>query len=80
MEPPSQRCGRRPVLDPFGAVIPGLYAAGSVSSPHSRAKDGGFHIADALAFGRVAGRSAAAASATSTNLEDISASAAGTVG
>ncbi|GIH71154.1 FAD-dependent oxidoreductase [Sphaerimonospora thailandensis] len=47
------------VLDPFGSVIPGLYAAGSVSSTYSWAKDGGFHIADALAFGRVAGRHAA---------------------
>ncbi|MFE3054557.1 FAD-dependent oxidoreductase [Nocardia sp. NPDC059239] len=47
------------VLDPFGAVIPGLYAAGNVSSTYSWCKDGGFHIADALAFGRVAGRHAA---------------------
>jgi succinate dehydrogenase/fumarate reductase flavoprotein subunit len=47
------------VLDPFGAVIPGLYAAGSVSSTYSWAKDAGFHIGDALAFGRVAGRRAA---------------------
>jgi succinate dehydrogenase/fumarate reductase flavoprotein subunit len=47
------------VLDPFGAVVPGLYAAGSVSSTYSWAKDAGFHIADALAFGRVAGRHAA---------------------
>ncbi|WP_300681274.1 FAD-dependent oxidoreductase [Nocardioides sp.] len=51
------------VLDPFGDVIAGLYAAGSVSSTYSWGKDGGFHIADALAFGRVAGRSAAAAAA-----------------
>ena len=48
------------VLDPFGRVIPGLYAAGTVSSTYSWCKDGGFHIADALAFGRVAGRTAAA--------------------
>ncbi|MGX1811635.1 FAD-dependent oxidoreductase [Nocardia sp. NPDC055321] len=48
------------VLDPFGAPIPGLYAAGNVSSTYSRCKDGGFHIADALAFGRVAGQHAAA--------------------
>ena len=41
-------------------MIPGLYAAGTVSSTYSWCKDGGFHIADALAFGRVAGRSAAA--------------------
>ncbi|MEV0332930.1 hypothetical protein [Nocardia sp. NPDC050717] len=38
----------------------GLYAAGAVSFTYSWAKDGGFHIADCLAFGRVAGREAAA--------------------
>jgi succinate dehydrogenase/fumarate reductase flavoprotein subunit len=48
------------VLDPFGAVIPRLYAAGCVSSTYSWSKDGGMHIDDALAFGRVAGRTAAA--------------------
>lgn len=54
----NERCE---VLDPFGEVIVGLYAAGSVSSTYSWAKDGGFHIGDALAFGRVAGRAASAA-------------------
>lgn len=49
------------VLDVFGKVIPNLYAAGIVSSTYSWCKDGGFHIADALAFGRVAGRTAAGA-------------------
>ena len=48
------------VLDPFGEPIGRLYAAGTVSSTYSRCKDGGFHIGDALAFGRVAGRNAAA--------------------
>ena len=48
------------VLDVSGRVIPRLYAAGNVSSTYSWCKDGGFHIADALAFGRVAGRTAAA--------------------
>ncbi|KQY54284.1 MULTISPECIES: FAD-dependent oxidoreductase [unclassified Nocardioides] len=48
------------VLDPFGDVIDGLYAAGSVSSTYSWARDSGMHIADALAFGRVAGRTASA--------------------
>jgi succinate dehydrogenase/fumarate reductase flavoprotein subunit len=47
------------VLDPFGAVIPRLYAAGCISSTYSWNKDGGMHIADSLAFGRVAGRTAA---------------------
>ncbi|WP_206065226.1 FAD-dependent oxidoreductase [Nocardioides sp. JQ2195] len=46
------------VLDPFGEPIPGLFAAGSVSSTYSWGKDGGFHIGDALAFGRIAGRNA----------------------
>jgi len=47
------------VLNLSGEPIPGLYAAGTVSSTYSWCKDGGFHIADALAFGRVAGRHAA---------------------
>jgi len=55
------------VLDAFGGVIPGLYAAGTASSTYSWCKDGGFHIADALAFGRVAGRSAS--QRTSATLE-----------
>lgn len=54
-----RRDGRARVLDVDGAAIAGLYAAGEVSSTYSWAKDGGFHIADALAFGRVAGREAA---------------------
>jgi succinate dehydrogenase/fumarate reductase flavoprotein subunit len=56
-----RRNHRAEVLDPFGDVIAGLYAAGNISSTYSWCKDGGFHIADALAFGRVAGREAAAA-------------------
>jgi succinate dehydrogenase/fumarate reductase flavoprotein subunit len=55
-----RRDGRARVLDTRGEVIAGLYAAGEVSSTYSWRKDGGFHIADALAFGRVAGRDAAA--------------------
>jgi succinate dehydrogenase/fumarate reductase flavoprotein subunit len=47
------------VLDPFDAVIPRLYAAGCISSTYSWNKDGGMHIADSLAFGRVAGEAAA---------------------
>ncbi|NKY51958.1 FAD-dependent oxidoreductase [Nocardia vermiculata] len=54
-----RRDGRARVLDTHGAVIPGLYAAGEISSTYSWCKDGGFHIGDALAFGRVAGRDAA---------------------
>jgi succinate dehydrogenase/fumarate reductase flavoprotein subunit len=47
------------VLDRADAVIEGLYAAGTVSSTYSWAKDGGFHIADAIVFGRIAGAHAA---------------------
>lgn len=54
-----RRDGRARVLDPYMNHIQGLYAAGSVSSTYSWGKDGGFHIADALAFGRIAGREAA---------------------
>ncbi|WP_420881123.1 FAD-dependent oxidoreductase [Rhodococcus sp. (in: high G+C Gram-positive bacteria)] len=55
-----RRDGRARVLDTRGEAIDGLYAAGEVSSTYSWRKDGGFHIGDALAFGRVAGREAAA--------------------
>ncbi|ROZ49664.1 FAD-dependent oxidoreductase [Rhodococcus sp. WS3] len=54
-----RRDGHSRVLDTAGNPISGLYAAGTVSSTYSAAKDGGFHIADALAFGRVAGAHAA---------------------
>ncbi|MBA6412309.1 FAD-dependent oxidoreductase [Parahaliea sp. F7430] len=54
-----RRDGRGRVLDPYKNPIQGLYAAGSVSSTYSWGKDGGFHIADALAFGRIAGKEAA---------------------
>jgi len=47
------------VLRTDGTVIEGLYAAGTVSSTFSWAKDGGFHIADAFVFGRIAGAHAA---------------------
>jgi len=48
------------VLRPDGEPIPGLYAAGTASSTYSWGKDGGFHIADALLFGRVAAEHAVA--------------------
>lgn len=54
--------GRARVLDTAGKWIEGLYAAGNISSTYSARKDGGFHIADALAFGRIAGREAATCS------------------
>jgi succinate dehydrogenase/fumarate reductase flavoprotein subunit len=51
---------RGQVLDAFGAAIPRLYAAGEVASTYSHCMAGGQMIADALAFGRIAGRNAAA--------------------
>jgi succinate dehydrogenase/fumarate reductase flavoprotein subunit len=48
------------VLDPFGAPISGLYCAGEISATYSWCMSGGQMIADALAFGRIAGREAAA--------------------
>ena len=53
------------VLRPSGEPIPGLYAAGTASSTYSWAKDGGFHIADALVFGRIAAAHAVARCAAS---------------
>lgn len=54
-----RRDGRARVTGVDGEPIAGLYAAGEVSSTYSWRKDGGFHVADAMAFGRVAGREAA---------------------
>jgi succinate dehydrogenase/fumarate reductase flavoprotein subunit len=55
-----RRNERAQVLDALGAVIPGLYCAGELSPTYTRCMDGGMMIADALAFGRIAGRGAAA--------------------
>lgn len=54
-----RRDGRARVLNTTGEAIEGLYVAGEASATYSWLKDGGFHIADALAFGRVAGAHAA---------------------
>jgi succinate dehydrogenase/fumarate reductase flavoprotein subunit len=54
-----RRDGQSRVLDTRGEVIAGLYAAGEASSTYSWTKDGGLHVADALAFGRIAGHHAA---------------------
>lgn len=54
-----RRDGSTQVLDQLGNPIPHLFAAGTVSSTYPWCKDAGFHIADAIAFGRVAGRTAA---------------------
>lgn len=43
-----------------GQPIPGLYCAGEIASTYTWALSGGQSIGDALAFGRIAGRNAAA--------------------
>lgn len=47
-------------LDPFGAPIAGLYCAGDTSSTYTWLLSGGMGLGDAIAFGRIAGRNAAA--------------------
>jgi succinate dehydrogenase/fumarate reductase flavoprotein subunit len=47
------------VLDTEGGPIGGLYCAGEVSSTYPWAMSGGQMVSDALAFGRIAGRSVA---------------------
>jgi succinate dehydrogenase/fumarate reductase flavoprotein subunit len=44
-----------------GRPIPGLYCAGEIASTYTWALSGGQSIGDALSFGRIAGRNAAAA-------------------
>lgn len=51
---------RAQVLDPFGDPIPRLFCAGEVSSTYSWGFIGGHMLADAMAFGRIAGGEAAA--------------------
>jgi succinate dehydrogenase/fumarate reductase flavoprotein subunit len=55
-----RRNERSEVLRNDGTAIPGLYCAGEISSTYSWSMDGGMMIADALAFGRIAGRQASA--------------------
>ena len=55
-----RRNGKSEVLDVGGAVVEGLFAAGEVSSTYSWAMDSGMMVADAMAFGRIAGRNASA--------------------
>jgi succinate dehydrogenase/fumarate reductase flavoprotein subunit len=57
--------GRAQVLDPFGQVIPGLYASGNnagVGSPGTSYGGGGGTIGPAMAFSYIAGRSLASMS------------------
>ena len=52
--------GRGEVLDPFGTVIPGLYASGNnagVGSPGTSYGGGGGTIGPAMTFAYLAGRS-----------------------
>lgn len=61
--------GRAQVLDPFGQVIPGLYASGNnagVGSPGTSYGGGGGTIGPAMAFSYLAGRSIAALAKTAT--------------
>lgn len=51
---------RARVLTPAGTPIERLYAAGDAASTYSWALGGGMALGDALAFGRIAGREAAA--------------------
>jgi succinate dehydrogenase/fumarate reductase flavoprotein subunit len=48
------------VLDPYGAPIPRLYTAGDTASTYSWCLSGGLGLGDALVFGRIAARHAAA--------------------
>jgi len=59
------------VINTAGTPIPGLFAAGAVSPTYSFAQSGGFFIADALAFGRIAGRAAARRTETDRGSEGI---------
>jgi len=52
------------VLRVDGSVLDGLYAAGEISASYGHRMDAGMMIADALAFGRVAGGRAAARAST----------------
>jgi succinate dehydrogenase/fumarate reductase flavoprotein subunit len=49
---------RARVVDPDGVPIAGLYCAGDVSSTYSWCLSGGMALGDALAFGRIAARTA----------------------
>lgn len=55
-----RRNERAQIVDPFGDPIPGLYGAGELGSLWGLVYQGGGNIAECLAFGRIAGVSAAA--------------------
>jgi succinate dehydrogenase/fumarate reductase flavoprotein subunit len=48
------------ILEPNGKPIPRLYSAGELGSIHSYLYQGGGNVGECLAFGRIAGRNAAA--------------------
>ena len=56
-----RRDERAQILHVRGEPIRNLYGAGEMSSTYSRLNDAGMMIADALAFGRIAGANAAVA-------------------
>ena len=55
-----RRNARAQVLDAWGRPIPGLYGAGELGSMWSQNYPGAGNLTEALAFGRIAGRNAAA--------------------
>ncbi|MCC6473796.1 MAG: FAD-binding protein [Burkholderiales bacterium] len=55
-----KRNTRSQVMDPFGKPIPRLYAAGELGSIYYFQPSAGSTLGEALAFGRIAGRNAAA--------------------
>ncbi|MGD9792975.1 MAG: FAD-dependent oxidoreductase [Acidimicrobiia bacterium] len=55
-----RRNERSQAIDTLGSVVPRLYCAGEMSMSYSMCFDSGMPIADALAFGRIAGRNCAA--------------------
>ena len=61
-----RRNERSEILHVSGEPIAGLYGAGENAASYSWAVDSGFMIADAMAFGRIAGRNAAARRASSS--------------
>jgi hypothetical protein len=55
-----RRNKRAQIINPYGETIPRLYSAGELGSIYSFLYQGGGNIGECLAFGRIAGRNAAA--------------------
>ncbi|MZR12211.1 FAD-binding protein [Maritimibacter sp. DP07] len=54
-----RRNERAEVVNAFGSAIPGLYSAGELGSIYVQYPQGGANVGECLAFGRIAGRTAA---------------------